>query len=390
MVIRIVYSFLVALVLSLSLTPLFKRIALRFNLVDKPGERKKHLLTTPLMGGMAIYLAFALVLASVLLIGDSYFFETDDTHTQASLQDTMSIESTSDGSSQNDIQKSISWQTIYILMIAGGGFMAATGLLDDKFCFSPLTKIILHTFSALAVGLAFVIKGALLDIFMTGSSIAWLAAPLTIIWLVGITNSLNLLDHADGLAAGAGAIAAVFFAIINARAGNMEIALASGVLAGATLGFLFFNYSPASIFMGDSGSNMLGFILGIIAVLGVYTYRISNLADPIREISILAPLLVLAIPIMDTVFVLLYRRNAKVSLFTADNNHIAHRLMRLGLSHREAVQVLLVIATLMGILALLLPTLVLYQAILLLAHALGISGLIFFFIKRAENKHERG
>lgn len=357
-ILYIVSSFIGALILSLLFTPMFKRIALKVNLVDNPGERKKHLLTTPLMGGVAIYLAFAILLVTALI-----FWRP---------------------ASADTVDMTIDWKTLFVLLITGGGLMTLTGLLDDILGLAPLTKILLHTTSALVIGIIFVLKGTMLNLFMTGSAVAWLAAPVTILWLVGITNSVNLLDHADGLAAGIGVIAAIFFAIINGLSGNMAVALVSAVLGGAVLGFLYFNYSPASIFMGDSGSNLLGFILGIIAVLGVYTYRVSDLVNPIREISILAPLLVLAIPLMDTIFVLLYRRNTKSPLFAADNNHIAHRLMRLGLSHREAVQVLLVIATLMGILALLLPTLALYQAILLLAHALGLSGLIFFFIKRAE------
>lgn len=259
--------------------------------------------------------------------------------------------------------------------------MAAVGLLDDILGLSPRMKLLFHTLAALLVGFIFITRGALLNLFLTGSSFAWLAAPLTVIWLVGITNSVNLLDHADGLAAGTSAVAAVFFAIINILSGNYALAFVSAALAGASAGFFYFNYNPASIFMGDCGSNMLGFMLGIIAVLGVYTPEGS-----IREISVLAPVLVLAIPLIDTIFVIRYRhRNAK-PLFSADRNHLAHRLMRLGLSHNQAVQVLLVLGTLMGILALLLPTLKPYQAILVFAHALGLVGLFSFFINRAEKR----
>jgi len=218
-----------------------------------------------------------------------------------------------------------------------------------------------------------------LNIFLTGSSYAWLTAPLTVIWLVGITNSVNLLDHADGLSAGTCAIAAIFFTVVNLISGNYSVAFISVTLAGATIGFLFYNYNPASIFMGDCGSNMLGFMLGIIAVLGVYTPEGS-----IREIAIFTPVLILALPLIDTVFVLQYRWKHGRPLFDADRNHLAHRLMRLGLSHTQAVLVLLVVAVLMGTLALLLPTLKPYQAILLFAHALGLVALFSFFMNRAE------
>ncbi len=347
--------FLGSLTLSAILTPAVRRIALKSNLVDRPGFRKKHLLTTPLLGGLSIYFAFGIaLLAGMILLRDP-------------------------GASMT----SLSWKPLCLLMILGGGLMALVGLVDDILGLSPGLKLVLHTVAALAVGFIFVVKGTLLNIFLTGSSFAWLAAPLTVLWLVGITNSMNLLDHADGLAAGSSAVAAVFFMIINFMSGNYPVAFISAALAGASAGFLIFNYNPASIFMGDCGSNMLGFVLGIIAVLGVYTPEGS-----IREIAVLAPLLVLSIPLVDTVFVLNYRRKTGKPLFSADRNHLAHRLMRLGLSHSQAVIVLIVIAILMGILALLLPTLEPFQAVLVLAHALGLIGLFSFFINRAEKRRK--
>ena len=345
--------FLGTLTLSAVLTPAVRRIALKSNLVDKPGFRKKHLLTTPLLGGLSIYLAFAVALVAGMLI----------------LKD------------PGGNMTSLAWKPLCSLVILGGGLMAIVGLVDDILGLSAVLKLLFHTVAALAVGFVFIMKGTLLNIFVTGSDFAWLAAPLTILWLVGITNSLNLLDHADGLAAGSSAVAAVFFMIINLLSGNYPVAFISAALAGASAGFLIFNYNPASIFMGDCGSNMLGFVLGIIAVLGVYTPEGS-----IREIAILAPLLVLSIPLIDTVFVLNYRRKAGQPLFNADRNHLAHRLMRLGLSHSQAVRILIVIAVLMGILALLLPTLKPYQAVLVFAHALGLIGLLSFFINRAERR----
>ncbi|MBD3279038.1 MAG: hypothetical protein GF388_12120, partial [Candidatus Aegiribacteria sp.] len=239
----------------------------------------------------------------------------------------------------------------------------------------------LHTAAAVIAGAAFIIKGALLSVFLTGSSIAWLTIPLTVIWLVGITNSVNLLDHADGLSSGTCAIAAAFFAVINIFSGNYPVAFISAALSGSAIGFFFYNYNPASIFMGDCGSNMLGFMLGIIAVLGVYTPE-----GAMREIAIFTPILILALPLIDTAFVLRYRWRKGRPLFNADRNHLAHRLMRLGLTHNQAVRILLTVAFLIGILALLLPTLAPYQAVLVFIHALGLVALFSFFINHAENK----
>jgi len=351
MIIILVAAFLAPLTLTLLLTPVSKRLALMLKLVDRPDARKQHLLTTPLLGGMSIFVSFAAVVVAGMLLWDS----------------------------PGSAVVPLGWQSLCALILIGGGLMTVTGLVDDILGLSPIMKLLLHTFSALVVGIIFVYKGALLNLFLTGSSSAWLAAPVTILWLVGITNSTNLLDHADGLAAGVSSIAAAFFAIINALSGNFEVAYLSAALSGAAAGFLFFNFTPASIFMGDCGSNMLGFMLGIIAVLGVYTPTGS-----IREISVLAPLLILAIPIIDTVFVIVFRRKHGKPLFNADRNHLAHRLMRLGLSHSEAVLVLFVVALLMGIMALLLPTLAPYQAMLVFLHAVILVVLFAFLIRRAE------
>ena len=348
-------AFFAALSSSLLLTPLARRVALKYRLVDKPNRRKRHLLTTPLLGGMAIYLSFASTVVAGMLLFDGA-----------------------------DSMISFGWKPLCLMVIAGAGLMSIVGLIDDILGLSPVIKLVLHTVAAIIVGYVFVTKGAFLNVFLTESSFAWLTAPLTVIWLVGITNSVNLLDHADGLSAGTCAIAALFFTILNLMSGNYSVAFISATLAGATIGFLFYNYNPASIFMGDCGSNMLGFMLGIIAVLGVYTPEGS-----IREIAIFTPVLILALPMIDTAFVLKYRWKHGKPLFDADRNHLAHRLMRLGLSHTQAVMVLLVVAILMGTLALLLPTLKPYQAVLVFAHALGLVALFSFFMNRAETRENK-
>jgi UDP-GlcNAc:undecaprenyl-phosphate GlcNAc-1-phosphate transferase len=157
------------------------------------------------------------------------------------------------------------------------------------------------------------------------------------------------------------------------------VAFICASLAGACIGFLVFNFNPASIFMGDSGSNFLGFTLGVIAVLGVYTPGGS-----IRELSIFSPLLVLAVPLLDTFLVVMYRMRRRAPILKGDRNHLAHRLMRIGFSHRQAVVLLWCIGALLGVLALLLPTLKPYQAVLVFAHAAGFAAVIAFFIHRGE------
>ncbi len=354
---HILFAFIGALTISLLLTPVARRVALRTNLVDRPGNRKKHLIATPLLGGAAVYSAFALTIAAGLVFWRGL--------PEGAVADTP-----------------LNWQSLGVMVIGGGLLMALTGLLDDMLELSPRMKLLLQSLSALAVGVYFVLKGAQLSIFLAGGPLAWLSAPLTIIWLVGMTNSLNLLDHADGLAAGVSAIATAFLTVINLISGNEAVAFACAALSGASCGFLVFNFNPASIFMGDCGSNFLGFMLGIASVLGVYTP-----AGSIREIAIFSPLLVLAVPLLDTLLVLIYRKRRGVPLLSGDRNHLAHRLMRIGMSHREAVLLLYAVGVLMGILALLLPTLAPYQAVLVFAHAVGFSAIIAFFISRGEKRN---
>lgn len=350
------FAFLGALILTMIFTPQARRLALRIDLVDRPGDRKKHLLVTPLLGGAAIYLAFCgSILVGLLLWGGL---------SEGTVADTP-----------------LDWHSLGFMVIVGGFLVALTGLLDDILELSPRLKLLLQSLSALAVGIYFVLQGAQLRLFLEGSPLAWLAAPVTLLWLVGITNSVNLLDHADGLSGGTAAIAAVFFTIINLLARNYAVAYICAALAGASAGFLFFNFNPASIFMGDCGSNFLGFTLGMVAVLGVYTPDGS-----IREIAVFSPLLVLAVPLLDTLLVVIYRKRRGAPLWQADRNHLAHRLMRIGFSHREAVVLLWIIGILMGTLALLLPTLKPYQAVLVFAHAAALSAVTAFFIVKGEKQ----
>jgi len=355
---HVLFAFFGALAVSLVFTPLARRFALTVDLVDKPSTRKKHLVATPLLGGAAIYLAFAVSIAAGLLIWPGL--------SEGIVADTP-----------------LNWRTISILVIGGGFLPTLTGLLDDLLELSARKKLLLQSLAAVAVGAYFVIKGLKLSIFLSGSPLAWLAAPVTLLWLLGITNSVNLLDHADGLSGGIAAIASFFFAVINLLARNDAISFICASLAGACVGFLVFNFNPASIFMGDCGSNFLGFTLGVIAVLGVYTPTGS-----IRELSIFSPLLVLAVPMLDTLLVVIYRIRRKAPILVGDRNHLAHRLMRIGFSHRQAVVLLWCVGGLLGILALLLPTLKPYQAVLVFCHAVGFAAVIAFFIHGGERAAE--
>ena len=264
-------AFIVSLIVALILTPLTSRLALRLGMVDggSGGTRIPH------TGGLAIFLGFAASISAGLIIFPNL-------------------------PGQIVVDTSISWRVLCTLMLASGFLITITGFIDDRIELKPSMKLILHSLVAVVAGVFFVIKGAQLRLFLDTGGINWLAAPITLVWLVGITNSINLLDHADGVTAGTAAIGAFFFATLNFSNGNPDIAFISIAAAGASLGFLFYNFPPASTYMGDSGSNFLGFTLAMIAVLGVYTS-----SDSIPYLAVMSPVLILAVPIVDTVMVLL-------------------------------------------------------------------------------------
>jgi UDP-GlcNAc:undecaprenyl-phosphate GlcNAc-1-phosphate transferase len=350
-------SLTVALVFSLLLTPLMSRLAGKWGFVDRGSKSGGS--GTPVMGGVAVFLGFAAAIVAGMLIFPVLPGE--------SIADTP-----------------LSWRSICILVLASGFLMALTGFLDDRFELSPRTKLLLHSAVVLIAGALFVVNGAQVHLFLEGDHIAWLAAPITLVWLLGITNSVNLLDHADGVTAGVSAISALFFAALNVMHGNPAVAFISVALAGASIGFLFYNFPPASTFMGDCGSNFLGFMLGIIAVLGVYTPRGS-----IPYLSVLSPLLIVAVPLVDTVMVLVYRKKHGFPLFQGDKNHLAHRLMRMGYSKRTTVFMLYIFSVILGTTALLLPTLQPYQAVLAFINAIGVISIFALFISRGEKGFHR-
>lgn len=348
-----------AFLVSSVLTPIARRAALRMNFVDKPGtQQKRHLKPTPLMGGAALFLAFALAVVAGR-------FAWPDL-TEGIVTDTP-----------------LDWGSISVMMIIGSTLMVLTGLLDDVIGMKPGMKLLFHTVTALLVGIYFVVEGAQVSLFLNKIGFSLLAGPITLLWMVGITNSVNLLDHSDGVCSGICSIAALFFMVVNVLHGNIAVAYLAAALAGASLGFLLYNFPPAKIFMGDGGSNFLGFNLAVIAVLGVYTPEGS-----IRELAVFTPLLILAVPILDTILVMLYRKRKNAPLMKGDRNHLTHRLTRVGLNLKESVYLLYLLGLLMGILALMLPTLRPYQAVLLFFHAMGLVGLLAFLLQKSEARKE--
>ena len=306
--------------LSLGLTFLVRAFANRHGFVAAPRKDRWHQKPTALMGGIAIYLAFV----------SGYF-----------------------------IYFSPSTKTLPILI--AGTLLFVTGLIDDLVQFKPYIKLVMQLVAAAIT----VYAG--LRLRLTDSQ--WLNDFITIFWLVGLTNAVNLLDNMDGLAGGISLIAAVFLGITFLLSGQANEAILTILLAGAILGFLAFNFNPASIFMGDCGSMFLGYTLGGMALLSNLGYT-RNLAS-----VFLTPVLILMIPIFDTCLVTITRKRSGRPVSQGGRDHTSHRLVALGMSERRAVQVLYLLAAISGGLALLVRGMRL-EAVLLLVSAFALTILL--------------
>lgn len=289
--------FSVAFCISFFLTPVVKIIANRFGIVARPKEDRWHKDVIPLLGGVSIYAAFLIpYIVFVRKAGDP------------------------------------------IGLIIGVTAIFILGLIDDIRGLTPQAKIVGQIICA---SLA-IIFGVVINII----PFAALAIPLTILWIVGISNSFNLLDNMDGLSCGVAAIASLVLFLCSLLLQNYEVALVSLILSGATLGFLPHNIYPAKIFMGDCGAMFLGFTLASLAIAGTWK-QASNLF-----IVLLMPILALAVPIFDTAFVAITRRMDGRAVAKGGKDHTSHRLVFLGLPEKKAVLTLYAISIIFGLAAL--------------------------------------
>ncbi|MCU0641311.1 MAG: undecaprenyl/decaprenyl-phosphate alpha-N-acetylglucosaminyl 1-phosphate transferase [Candidatus Margulisbacteria bacterium] len=305
-------TFLIALFLTILLTPMVRSFAPALGAMDKPSDRKVHTTAIPRLGGMAIFGGFVAAVVLGLLL--AYW-----------------------GGAKINPRPLIG-------VLLGGTIIFLTGLFDDMRGLKPLPK------------LGWQIAGALVAIYF-GASIThisnpfdgplllgWIAVPLTLFWIVGMTNAVNLIDGLDGLAAGVTAISAGTLFFVALRTHQIGAALLMVALAGAALGFLRYNFNPASIFLGDSGSYFLGFVLAASSIVGVFKTTLV--------VALIIPILILGVPIFDTTFAILRRLKERKSMLAADNRHIHHLLLRAGLTQREAVLSIYVVCFLLSMTAL--------------------------------------
>ncbi len=300
MLISPVIIFISALLFALAGTPLARRLAPQLGIIDQPSARKVHVKPIPLLGGAAIYVGAVLTL--VLL--------TDNPFRSSELAG----------------------------ILIGATILALLGLWDDWASLQAGFKLLIQVGAAIVL----IISGVRVQLPVPPA----INIAITIFWVVGITNAINLLDNMDGLSGGISAIAAAFFVLLAAMNGQVLVGALAAAVMGACLGFLVYNFNPATIFMGDAGSLFLGFVL---AGLGI---KLRFPHAPTPWITWMVPVLILGVPIFDTTLVVLSRLRRGVNPFTtAGKDHTSHRLTRFGLSHREAVMTLYLVAGACGLAA---------------------------------------
>ncbi len=295
----------VSFALALLFTPMFRKFSHSWGFLDEPdAERKFHTTAMPLLGGFAVFAAFALN----VMVGAAF---------NASL--------------------AANFQQLAIL-VGGGAAMLVLGAYDDKHDLKAGPKLLGQVAIASLVWFA----GMRITLFIDNALVSYL---LTVFWIVAVTNALNFLDNMDGLCAGVGIVCALLFAFIAGVQEQSFVCLLALALAGALLGFLPHNFKPATIFLGDSGSHFIGFMLAVLPVMTTF-YREETAPT---HLPVLIPLLVLAVPLFDMVLVSWRRWRRGQGVGVGDTTHISHRLVKLGLPESWAVTLIYLLTLTLGL-----------------------------------------
>lgn len=317
-------GFIIALVLALVLTPLVKKLAFLVGAIDTPNHRKVHTKVMPRLGGLAIFLGFIGSFFAIVTILPS------------------------------DIM--VPWQLNFVkAVIVGGTIIIITGALDDRFELSAKVKFLLQIIAACVVVFVFDVQIHFVNMPFGSNMqhlVEWISIPITILWIVGVTNAINLIDGLDGLAAGVSGIGILTILVMAIITGMQPVILLSVLLIGSIAGFMKYNFHPAKIFMGDSGALFLGFC---IAMLSLYTFKQVTL------VSLVIPLLIIGVPLSDTLFAIIRRLSNRKPIWVADKGHLHHRLQDLGFSHRKTVLIIWGVSAVFGTLAIVQGALISYK-----------------------------
>ena len=340
----VLLALVLAAVVACAATPLVKVLSVKMGAVDVPKDgRRMHDHPIPRMGGLAIFLGF---MAAVLL------FVPLDTERQG--------------------------------MLLGAVIIVVLGMLDDRFALPAMPKFVVQIIAAVVA----VIAGNRIDVLSNPNifsanpvwKLGWLAYPVTVVWIVAITNSVNFIDGLDGLACGVSTISAATMLVIALLVSEQDVAVMMAALVGACVGFLPYNFNPAKIFMGDTGSTFLGYIMAVVSVQGMF--KMYNI------ISFVVPFLMLGLPIFDECFAIIRRLMRGQSPMAPDRGHVHHRLIDMGFSQKQAVGVLYVISAILGLSAVVLTASGAVKAMVFLL-AMGAAVVIAWWVFFGGPGHEK-
>ena len=339
---KMVAAFAISCLVAYQMTPPVKLFAQRVGAMDIPKDgRRVHDHPIPRMGGLAIFLGFVL---SVLL-----FVDLDS-------------------------------QVLGLLL--GAGIIAAMGAVDDIVSLKPWVKLLGQFFAAFAAIRSGIVFDTISnpnvfsqDLFI---QIGWLSIPLTILWIVGCTNAVNLIDGLDGLAVGVSCISSITMLMVSLFVSSPTVSIILVALVGGCIGFMPYNMNPAKIFMGDVGSQFLGFVLSTVSIMGLFKLH--------AIITFLVPLLALAVPLVDTIFAFFRRIFHGQSPFQADRGHLHHRLLAMGMDQKQAVAVIYGISAVLGLIAVLLTGRTPLLRVICLVLALGVAVAVWLYVFRGNTK----
>ncbi|NLZ47269.1 MAG: undecaprenyl/decaprenyl-phosphate alpha-N-acetylglucosaminyl 1-phosphate transferase [Clostridiales bacterium] len=303
----VIILILVSGIIAFLVTPIIKKLAIKFNVMDVPkSNRKVHKKPIPLLGGLAIYIPFVLL----------------------------------------TLTKKSALTDAEIGIVLGATIIIIGGILDDKWDLTPYEKLFFQLMAAVVLLIMGVNIQLIANPFTNDISyldIGYLSIPITIVWVVGITNAMNLIDGLDGLSAGVSLISTITIFLIALTKDRSSAMYLTAILMGAITGFLPYNFNPASIFLGDTGSQLLGFLLAAISMEGAIKSA--------TIFSVVVPILTMGLPIFDTIFAIIRRKINGRPIMEPDRGHLHHRLLNLGLSQRRVVLIMYLISALLSGLA---------------------------------------
>ncbi|WP_378951086.1 glycosyltransferase family 4 protein [Pelosinus sp. sgz500959] len=295
-----IVAFTIALAVAYFVTPQVKDLATKIGALDAPDDRKVHTKPIPRMGGLAIYAGFVLSILASMYIS----------------REIMGL-------------------------LVGGTVILIVGIIDDLKPLPAKVKLLGQIVAAVVLVMFDIRIDWLTNPFGDMLYVDYFAIPLTILWVVSLTNTVNLIDGLDGLAAGVSTIAAVTILLVALQQNFWTVAILTAALAGSALGFLQHNFNPAKIFMGDTGSMFLGYMLAAISILGA--------VKSAATIALIVPIVALGLPILDTAFAIIRRYMSGRPIFKPDKGHLHHRLLEMGLTQKQAVLLMYVISGCLGL-----------------------------------------